>query len=153
MQTSEEIRNILPIPCENKGMSKPIWNLQKDGLFIVASVNEALHTDSNISPLGFNHTHFSNMWKVSIPKKCKFFIWSIIHGGINTIYGSTSKGGARALASILTGAISVNQTMKRLIFSLLDTVHLPSFGITFPDLQIMCSQVMILKPCALNFAS
>ena len=88
---SNQISSGLPYPMEDKGMCKPIWKLENNKAFFTASVKKTIQ----ISPLNGNNGvdtyNFQSSLKITIPKKCKFFLWSILHEGINTYYGGSSK--------------------------------------------------------------
>ncbi|TYK10356.1 LINE-1 retrotransposable element ORF2 protein [Cucumis melo var. makuwa] len=79
-----ELKNSLNASfCEN-GRDSPTWILNSDGFYSVASVKKALlQPDQGILALQ-NQNTFKNLWKSSIPKKCKFFIWTLLYDSVNT---------------------------------------------------------------------
>lgn len=79
-----QIKTSLSIPYENKGLNKPLWNLKEDKQFTTISVKKAIFNDHPSNNSGFDDQLYKNLWKSAITKKCKFFIWSTIHEGINT---------------------------------------------------------------------
>ncbi|KAL0559838.1 hypothetical protein IC582_000218 [Cucumis melo] len=77
------IKASLPTPLPNRGHPKPLWKLNSNNIFDTASVKRAL-AEVPISPANFHPNLYKTLWKVEFPKKCKFFIWTLIHGCINT---------------------------------------------------------------------
>ena len=73
------------MPCENKGLSKPLSFLKEDKQFSLALVKESIHLATQSLIESFEEIHYDNLWKFYIPKKCKFFIWSLMHSSINTM--------------------------------------------------------------------
>lgn len=68
-------------PINYAGVDITYWALESSGCFSVKSIKNLLNgglLSSNPLNLGF-------LWKTLLPKKCKFFTWSLIHKGINTI--------------------------------------------------------------------
>ncbi|KAA0039966.1 LINE-1 retrotransposable element ORF2 protein [Cucumis melo var. makuwa] len=79
-----ELKNSLNVSfCEN-GKDSPTWALNSDGFYTVASVKKALQQpDQSFLDLQSQNT-FKNLWKTSIPKKCIFFIWTLLYDSVNT---------------------------------------------------------------------
>ena len=75
----------LPIPNKDKGRGKPNWNLENNKVFTTASVKKAIQISPTNENNGVDNRIFKALWKSPIPKKCKFFPWSILHEGINTM--------------------------------------------------------------------
>ncbi|TYK29578.1 LINE-1 retrotransposable element ORF2 protein [Cucumis melo var. makuwa] len=77
------IKASLPTPLPNRGLPKPLWKLNSNNIFDTASVKKIL-SEAPVSPANFHPNLYKTLWKVEFPKKCKFFIWTLIHGCINT---------------------------------------------------------------------
>lgn len=58
------------------------WKLTTDGTFTVKSIKDCIRPPS---PQNYLSKFVGNLWSSLIPKKCKFFLWSILHNGINTM--------------------------------------------------------------------
>lgn len=77
-------RLCLTAPDNGRGSDIPTWKLNTNSQFSIVSIKNAIHTmdqhdESNINPI-----IFKNLWKSGIHKKCKIFIWSLLHESINT---------------------------------------------------------------------
>ncbi|KAA0039770.1 LINE-1 retrotransposable element ORF2 protein [Cucumis melo var. makuwa] len=79
-----ELKNSLNASfCEN-GNDSPMWTLNSNGLYTVASVKKTLQQpEQNLLDFQSQNT-FKNLWKTSIPKKCIFFIWTLLYDSVNT---------------------------------------------------------------------
>lgn len=64
----------LPAPNQNRGPDPPVWNLNTNGTFDIASAKKAMISiySGNV-PIAQAST-FKTLCKSDIPKKCKFFI-------------------------------------------------------------------------------
>ena len=78
------VKSTLPTPSFADDNDLPIWKLNTQGTFNTTSLKSAIHTSDSNGPILFYPDTFRNLWKSSITKKCKFFIWSLIHDWINT---------------------------------------------------------------------
>ena len=84
-----QISTKLPYPKEDKDLCNPLWKLKNNKIFITTSIKKKKKKVIQISSLHWNNEvdpHiFKVSWKSSIPKKCKFFLWSILYESINTM--------------------------------------------------------------------
>ncbi|KAA0056969.1 LINE-1 retrotransposable element ORF2 protein [Cucumis melo var. makuwa] len=53
---------------------KPVWKLNTNGTFSVASAKKAVHSGDPGGTSSLGQSTFQNLWRASIPKKWKFFI-------------------------------------------------------------------------------
>lgn len=79
----ETATQCFPLPSFSSGPDCFIWIHATNGLFSTASARPLFQTMRsrclNVEP----HT-INNLWRSIIPRKCKFFVWSIFHRSINT---------------------------------------------------------------------
>ena len=82
----DSIHFSLNIPDQAMGEGKPKWNLNKDNSFSIASIKHTLVVD-RVSIHQFDGTRqlFSSIWKSTLPKNIKFFLWSLFHKKINKV--------------------------------------------------------------------
>lgn len=66
-------------PCLIMARILPIWSLNTNGSFMIASIKKALHNSNQADLNNSNEQIYQNLWKSIIPQKCKFFIWSLFH--------------------------------------------------------------------------
>lgn len=121
-------------------MRKPLWSLNDDNLFSTASVKEAETRYPLNYNNGFKEHIFKCLWKSVIPKKCKFFIWSILYKGPNTKEVLQKKA-----PSILSGALCAFQVIR------IDTIFLSTFKqqtdhqVIVDDIKSLCHSLCQLK--------
>ena len=66
------------------GFDIPRWNLNNNSSFTVASIKLARPLN-NQAEVNYNDgVIYNNVWKSSIPKMCKLFLWTLIQECINT---------------------------------------------------------------------
>lgn len=70
-----------PSPTVNSGNDLWFWTFGTANVFTVKSIKEILTVERHIQP----DNQMRRMWETAISKKCKFFIWSLKHQGINTV--------------------------------------------------------------------
>ena len=75
----------LPSLDITKGPSKPLWLLNSCRSFIIASIKRSLNDESNEANANIQTVNFKNLWKASIQKKCKYFLWTVYHDCLNTL--------------------------------------------------------------------
>lgn len=78
------IKSILLSLDITKGSSKPSWLLNSSGFFTIASVKKAISVDSTVANINERSINFNDLWKSSIQKKCKFFLWTVFHERLNS---------------------------------------------------------------------
>ena len=78
-----QISSDLPIPNKDRSRGKPNWNLENNKVFTIAYGKKAIQIfPANVNN-GVDNQNFKALWRLPIPKKCNFFLWSILHEGIN----------------------------------------------------------------------
>lgn len=55
------------------------------GTFKASTVKEALFNQTTRQSPPLEADKYKKMWKSHIPKKCKFFLWTLSHTSINTM--------------------------------------------------------------------
>lgn len=109
------IKQELPTPNQSRDIDFPIWKLNPNGEFHIASIKrEVLWVDtsnffSTISVI------FMNLWKPSILKKCKFFLWTCCMNLLTLLI--IFKKDFLARISIQIGPLCAKNTQKTLIIS------------------------------------
>lgn len=98
----------------------------------------------------FSFASFQNLWKSSIPSKCKFFIWTVIHQRINTMM--LYRGETQATAYHPNGVSHANLLSKTLIIYSYTAPRLNTYGKRPFRRLILFSLCQIQKNCALSFA-
>lgn len=80
IQSQTSISTSWQIPVSYMGNDITYWAFESNGCFSVKSTkNTRAEGLIYMAPLMIGY-----LWKTLLPKKCKFFIWSLIHKGINT---------------------------------------------------------------------
>lgn len=67
-------------PRENNGDDLTRWTLNPEGKFTVSSYKN--YIASKYFPL--QPINVGSLWSTYLPKKCKLFIWTLLHKGLNT---------------------------------------------------------------------
>ncbi|KAA0041526.1 LINE-1 retrotransposable element ORF2 protein [Cucumis melo var. makuwa] len=80
-----KIKENLPIPRDNRGSSKPTWVLKTNKMFSIASAKRVILSQHDQAPIDPHAKLLNSIRKTSIPMKIKFFMWSLIHKGVNTM--------------------------------------------------------------------
>lgn len=73
----------LPRPDVSKGKDFLKWIPSKEGIFTTKSARNILR-GHRAPVLSHGESVFNNLWQASIPKRCKFFIWTLFHKKLNT---------------------------------------------------------------------
>lgn len=71
-----------PVPSALNGNDSLRWSPSPDGIFSTTSARH--NCGSYVQACQMEGLVLTNLWKAKIPKKCKFFIWSILHRSLNT---------------------------------------------------------------------
>ena len=79
-----EIKRHFKTPNDSRAIDYPTWKLNINGKFFVASVKKVFFSLNQRDDINIDVNIFSQLWKTKIPKKCRFFIWSLLHCCINT---------------------------------------------------------------------
>ena len=80
-----QISSEFPYSNVDEGMCKPIWKLENNKVFTTISFEKSIQISPPDGNNEVDRQIFKALWKSSILKKCKFFLWSILHKGINTM--------------------------------------------------------------------
>ncbi|CAK9317206.1 unnamed protein product [Citrullus colocynthis] len=115
-------------PSSDEELDTILWKPSSNGSFSIKSLKLSL-TTANIQP---NRPDMELIWFFLIPKKCKFFIWSLFHKGINIIDRCQSRSPAMALNP--NCVFSVRLIMKLWSISLPLVYTLNRFGGTSTNL-------------------
>lgn len=83
--TWNDLKGSFIIPNDSRGRDRPIWKRDSNGVFKTSTVKEALFNQSNRLTPPLEADKYKKMWKSHIPKKCKFFQWTLSHRSINTM--------------------------------------------------------------------
>lgn len=81
MQVWKSLSSGWQTPIQTEEPDIILWNLGDKGLFTIKSLKQYLSASRNLP----NHPDLTQVWASYIPKKCKFFPWSLYHRSINTI--------------------------------------------------------------------
>ena len=80
----DSIKSLLPVPNPLRGTNIPIWLLNGNKGFTTDSTKKAVQ-DTQLH-FGLDYLQiFEMIWSCAVPKKCKFFLWSVFHRKINTV--------------------------------------------------------------------
>ena len=71
-------------PLPDTGLDRPMWNLNSNDIFSVASTKIA-RTQNNQVEYDDDGVIYNNLWKPTIPKRWKFFLWTLLRECINTM--------------------------------------------------------------------
>lgn len=90
IRAQEDRAASFPIPALSGGSDYMFWIPDSKSRFSVASARRFFYNSISANRSQSQHsqsqsTVFSNLWKALIPKKIKFFIWTVIYRGLNTI--------------------------------------------------------------------
>ncbi|XP_031744692.1 uncharacterized protein LOC116405125 [Cucumis sativus] len=80
----EDMKVSLP-PLPDSGFDNPRWTLNNNGSFTVASIKLARPLNNQDETNEDDGEIYNNLWKSTIPKRCKFFVWTLLHECINTM--------------------------------------------------------------------
>ncbi|TYK21646.1 LINE-1 retrotransposable element ORF2 protein [Cucumis melo var. makuwa] len=69
VQIWNDIKVVPVAPNQDRGASSPIWKINPDGVFDIASVKRALIDNDSFSTTTFQPNIFKVLWKSDIPKK------------------------------------------------------------------------------------
>ena len=72
------------IPNQSHGPDFPTWKRNSNRHFDIASIKKVIMSIDANDVSSINPTTFKPLWQSSIHKKCKFYIWSLLHECINT---------------------------------------------------------------------
>lgn len=74
----------LSILVQSRGRDFPLWKLSSDGSFSITSIKRSIHISDQRGMDISDPNILQNLWKSCVPRKCKIFIWSLLHECINT---------------------------------------------------------------------
>lgn len=84
IQAWTELTDNLPKPSSTNSSDIPRWMIDPNGRFSVASARLAFRDNASVLTAQLNEISIHHLWKANIPKKCKFFIWTVLHRKLNT---------------------------------------------------------------------
>lgn len=85
IQTWEEFKSSLNPYIPTQGKDYPIWNLNTNRSFSIVSVQTVISDRVQVGSTNIDTKIYQDLWKSTVPEKCKFFVCSLLHECINTI--------------------------------------------------------------------
>lgn len=84
IQSWEDLKSTIHPLTHTQSRDTPKCSLNTNVCFSIASIKMALTDRIQGKQNNLGYETFQHPWKTTIPKKCKFFIWSLLHECINT---------------------------------------------------------------------